>query len=112
MNNVLKGKMRASGKHRTVLCVDDNDQLRSLLKIILTKAGYKVTEANTSAEAKQAVEVTKPALVVLDVDLPDGNGLVRVFLIFNSLSKDFEAHRQFLKIKNLPRKFSVRTHCP
>lgn len=74
MNNVLKGKMRASGKHRTVLCVDDNGQLRPLLKMILTKAGYAVTEAATSAEAKQAVKITKPALVVLDVDLPDGNG--------------------------------------
>lgn len=74
MNNVLKGNMKASGEHRSVLCVDDNDQLRPLLKMILTKAGYVVTEATTIAEAKQTVEVTKPALVVLDVDLPDGNG--------------------------------------
>jgi DNA-binding response OmpR family regulator len=74
MNNVLKGNMKASGKLRTVLCVDDNDQLRPLLTMILTKAGYAVTEATTRAEASQAVEVTQPALVILDVDLPDGNG--------------------------------------
>lgn len=65
---------KPSGNQRTVLCVDDNDQLRPLLGVVLKKMGFAVTEAATCAEAKHAVQKTKPTLVILDVDLPDGNG--------------------------------------
>lgn len=63
-----------SNNKRTVLCVDDNDQLRPLLGVVLRNMGYTVIEAATCAEAKQTVQQTRPSLVILDVDLPDGNG--------------------------------------
>jgi two-component system OmpR family response regulator len=63
-----------SRKPRTVLCVDDDDQIRPLLGLILRKAGFTVTEAKSCAEANRALGAETPAFVVLDIDLPDGNG--------------------------------------
>ena len=58
----------------TALCVDDDNQLRPLVAHILQVAGFAVTEAGTCAEAKKALLHETPSVVVLDVDLPDGNG--------------------------------------
>lgn len=57
-----------------VLCVDDDPQLRKTIAIGLRRAGFAVVEAATCAEAKQAMKTGAPMPVVLDVDLPDGNG--------------------------------------
>ena len=59
---------------RTALCVDDDIQLRPLVGQILERAGFAVTEAATCAEGTRAFQLMTPTVVVLDVDLPDGNG--------------------------------------
>jgi DNA-binding response OmpR family regulator len=64
----------ASDKKPTVLCVDDDTHLRPLVARILEKAGFAVTQVATCAEAKNAMLKETPTVVVLDVDLPDGNG--------------------------------------
>jgi DNA-binding response OmpR family regulator len=58
-----------------VLVVDDDAPLRALLISILTRAGFATDEARTGAEAIQAVRDDRPDAVVLDVCLPDANGL-------------------------------------
>jgi len=63
-----------SDKKLTALCVDDDIQLRPLIAHILQVAGFTVTEAATCAEAKNVMLKETPTVVVLDVDLPDGNG--------------------------------------
>ena len=63
-----------SAKKRTVLCVDDDIQLRPLVAQILRVAGFTVNEAASCAEAKRALLKETPTVVILDVDLPDGNG--------------------------------------
>ncbi|HET7427146.1 MAG TPA: response regulator [Gemmatimonadales bacterium] len=56
-----------------ILVVDDNDAERYYISRVLSKAGYKVMEAATAAEAlRLAADV--PDLVTLDVRLPDLNG--------------------------------------
>lgn len=64
---------KASNQH-TVMCVDDDNQLRPLVGLVLRRAGFAVTEARSCAEAQQALQSETPAFVVLDIDLPDGNG--------------------------------------
>jgi DNA-binding NarL/FixJ family response regulator len=64
--------MRACGH---VLVVDDDPSLRALLTTILTRAGFETDEAQTGAEAIAAVRADRPDAVVLDVCLPDANGL-------------------------------------
>ena len=57
-----------------VLNVDDMAANRYVKTRILRMAGYEVIEAGTAAGAMKAVMEQKPALVLLDVRLPDGNG--------------------------------------
>ena len=59
---------------RSVLYVDDDGQVRTLVGILLQHAGFTPIEARTCAEAQRALSVETPRLVVLDINLPDGNG--------------------------------------
>jgi two-component system KDP operon response regulator KdpE len=58
-----------------VLVVDDEPQIVRGLKVILGNAGYKVDEATTKREALDAVSVRPPDAIVLDLVLPDGDGV-------------------------------------
>ena len=60
---------------KSVLVVDDDAQIRSLLADLLKENGYAVREAKTGAEAIAAVEKQRPDLVMMDVKLPDQDGL-------------------------------------
>lgn len=58
-----------------ILVVEDDDTIRSLLQISLRTEGYRVTEARTGAVALSLVEANAPALVLLDLGLPDLDGM-------------------------------------
>ena len=59
----------------TVLAVDDDaDVLRATARI-LAEAGFHVLTGATAAEALELTRLHRPALVLLDVMLPDGNGV-------------------------------------
>jgi two-component system KDP operon response regulator KdpE len=64
----------SAGESR-VLVVDDEPQIIRGLRVILTNAGYKVDEATTKQEALDAVSVRPPDAIVLDLVLPDGDGI-------------------------------------
>jgi two-component system KDP operon response regulator KdpE len=58
-----------------ILVVDDEPQIRTLLKATLGRAGYAVIEAGTAREALNAKAIDKPDLILLDLGLPDRDGL-------------------------------------
>ncbi len=58
-----------------ILAVEDEARNAALLRAILGPAGYDLTIAASIAEARAAVGAKKPALVLLDRHLPDGDGL-------------------------------------
>ena len=58
-----------------VLVVDDEPQIVRGLRVILQNAGYRVEEATTKKEALDAVSVRPPDAIVLDLVLPDGDGI-------------------------------------
>lgn len=60
---------------RTILVVDDEPAIRRLLHSGLTRAGYNVVEAGNAREALNALQIDKPDLVLLDLGLPDRDGL-------------------------------------
>jgi signal transduction histidine kinase len=57
-----------------VLIVDDSAPDRSLLRTILSRAGYKVYEVSKGREALQKAREVRPHVMILDVNLPDMNG--------------------------------------
>ena len=59
----------------TILNVDDDAAGRYAKSRILRRAGYQVIEAGTGSDALRLVKETQPQLVLLDVKLPDINGL-------------------------------------
>jgi two-component system, sensor histidine kinase len=59
----------------TILNVDDHEAGRYAKSRILELAGYRVVEAGTGADALRLVREAKPQLILLDVKLPDVNGI-------------------------------------
>ena len=58
-----------------VLVVDDEAEIRSSLEEILAEEGYTVATAATAAEAKVLIEDAPYDVVLLDIWLPDRDGL-------------------------------------
>lgn len=58
----------------SILIVDDDTRFRTLVSKILTRAGFSIREASAGEEALATVRSERPALVLLDVCLPDING--------------------------------------
>jgi two-component system, OmpR family, KDP operon response regulator KdpE len=58
-----------------ILIVDDEPQIRRVLRTTLTSQGYTVTEARTGEEAFEQVRNERPDLILLDVNMPGISGL-------------------------------------
>jgi two-component system cell cycle response regulator DivK len=58
-----------------VLLVEDNELARDAMRLLLVHAGHQVSVAGTVAEAIMVARSGKPDLVLLDLTLPDGDGL-------------------------------------
>ena len=61
--------------NKVILCVEDNPAVQMMNKPLLESKGYMVKMATTIAEAWDAVSKAMPDLIILDIRLPDGNGL-------------------------------------
>ncbi len=73
------GTMReARGGGRCVLLVEDEDQLRRVMKDLLERDGYIVAEARDGVQALDQVDRLAPDVIILDLNLPalDGYGVL------------------------------------
>lgn len=66
---------RSAAGRKMVLLVEDDFDAREIYRATLTYAGYRVIEAPTLKDARNAVRAFLPDIVVLDCRLPDGDGL-------------------------------------
>jgi len=58
----------------TILVVEDEKNVRKLVTVNLVQRGYKVLEAENGQEAWKHLNQQKPALLILDIKLPDLSG--------------------------------------
>jgi DNA-binding NtrC family response regulator len=65
-------------KNKQILVIDDEQEIRALLSRFLRKNGFLVLSAGTLEEGRKLFNQSKPELVFLDVNLPDGNGLLEL----------------------------------
>ena len=61
--------------NENILIIDDEVQIRRLLEITLSASGYKISEASTGKEGLTLAATRQPALIILDLGLPDTDGL-------------------------------------
>ena len=102
---------QVDGSHDVkVLVVDDEREIRDLLSEFLRHSGFKVSVARTGNEALQAVRQGSPGVVLLDIILPDLDGI--------SVYETMRANRTMSRIPvvfftalgdNFPTMFSRRT---
>ncbi len=62
-------------KEKTILVVDDEGGIRETVREILTDEGYKVAEAQQGARALDLIGKVRPDLVLLDIWMPDMDGI-------------------------------------
>ena len=58
-----------------ILVVDDEPQIRRIMRTSLTGAGYEVDDARSGEEALEKVRAFRPDLVLLDINMPGMGGL-------------------------------------
>lgn len=58
-----------------ILVIDDEAQIRRMLRLSLEAHGFCVKEATTSQEGLQQVALSRPDIIILDLNLPDKGGL-------------------------------------
>ena len=67
--------MTAGAATPEILIIDDEVQIRRLLRLTLEAAGYRVREAATGSLGLNEAAVSRPDAVILDLSLPDQSGL-------------------------------------
>lgn len=74
-SNSSPPRASAATTRKTILLVEDDYDARAIYRATLKFAGYRVIEAPTVKDARDAVRAFLPDVVVLDCRLPDGDGL-------------------------------------
>lgn len=69
---------------RKALVVDDEREARRFVQTILEAEGWEVAEAENGTAGLQKAKALRPALIVLDVQMPEKDG----FVMFTDLIKD------------------------
>jgi type II secretory ATPase GspE/PulE/Tfp pilus assembly ATPase PilB-like protein/ActR/RegA family two-component response regulator len=74
----LEEPLKVTRLKRKILLVDDEDSLRRVMKDLLEREGYVVSEARDGVQALDQVDRTGPDVIVLDLNLPglDGYGVL------------------------------------
>lgn len=62
----------------TVFVVDDNDELQHIIALCLSEEGYTIASARNAKECLEKLKKIPPDVILLDILLPDGNGLALI----------------------------------
>jgi two-component system, OmpR family, response regulator len=67
--------MRISTAKKTVLIIDDEEELCLLMEMVLERKQFQATSIHSLVDALQTIEQLKPDYIFLDNHLPDGLGI-------------------------------------
>ena len=57
-----------------ILVIEDQEDNRRIMRDLLTSVGFDIVEAATGEEGVSAAEIHRPALILMDIQLPDFDG--------------------------------------
>ncbi len=66
---------------KSILIIDDDENVRQSLAIILRRSGYAVSQAKNAANALESLDTSKFDLLFLDIQLPDLDGIELLSII-------------------------------
>ncbi|MBI3184125.1 MAG: response regulator [Myxococcales bacterium] len=108
IESLVRGRL--GKKQGRALVIDDDPAVRSICEEVLRNSGYEVEGSQTLAEAREAIRVRRPDVLLLDIVMPDGDGLVffeelkaerassRLSVIFISAKTETSAKIRALKL--------------
>jgi two-component system cell cycle response regulator DivK len=67
--------------HELILIIEDHDKNRKLLREVLQVTGYRTVEAETAEEGIRVAREARPALVLMDLQLPGMDGFAALATI-------------------------------
>lgn len=73
---------------KSIYVVEDNANIREIIDFLLTEEAYQVKTYSNIASFWKEIKVNVPDLIVLDVMLPDGNGIE----VCSKLKADYKTH--------------------
>ncbi len=82
-----------------ILVVDDEPQIRRVLRSTLSTRGYVITEAKTGEEALETLRKDRPDLILLDVNMPGMGGIETC----REIRRGFDAPIIMLTVRNAER---------
>jgi CheY-like chemotaxis protein len=69
---------RGSSEQKTVLVVDDYDDIRFVTRQALESFGYRVIEASNGVEAVKVAQAESPDLILMDLSMPAMDGFATI----------------------------------
>ena len=69
---------RGASEQKTVLVVDDYEEIRVITRRALESFGYRVIEASNGVEAVKVAQVEPPDLILLDLSMPAMDGFATI----------------------------------
>lgn len=72
-------ELTMSANDQTIMVVDDDDDLRTMVETMLRRAGYVVVGAASGQDAQPLALKTLPALIIMDIGMPEMDGLTAIW---------------------------------
>ncbi len=71
----MDGEATGERKRLRILVVDDEPRIREVIQMTLEREGYVVSSADSGVTALEAIQEFRPNLVLLDIRMPDMDGI-------------------------------------
>lgn len=80
------------------LVIEDDDDIRRLLEVVLGQAGFTIVSAATGADGVARAREAAPTLITLDIGLPDMDG----YAVATKLREFYRGHLVMLSARSEP----------